>query len=339
MAMCATPCRRADAERGFDMTLLRLPSPGAGLSAGVRSALAITWLTAGANFLGFKIAVSALPPFLMMSLRVGLAGILLLLVLVAMRMSGPRSNIWPRPSLRPRPSLGQCRDACLSGLLFLVLGQGLIVAGVQYVSAGYAALLAATAPLMTASISWALGGVRPSGQALAGILIGFVGLLSLVAPGLGEPATSRGIVLILAGTFAWGAGMHYAATRVRPENALVATVLQMLPASVMLLTLSALSGELDHFVAKAVSVDAWMALGYLVVVGSLLGYSAFVWMLPRVSAPVANSFFYVGPVITLFLGWMVLGETVRPLELVGAVVTLFGVALMLSSPRRRRGGG
>lgn len=308
------------------MTHLRLSSASASPSAGVQLALAITWLTAGANFLGFKIAVGALPPFLMMSLRVGIAGVLILLALFMMRMS------------LPRPSLRQCRDACLSGLLFLTLGQGLIVAGVQYVSAGYAALLAATAPLMTALMAWLLSGLRPRGPALAGILVGFAGLLLLIAPGLGMPGMAGGIALILAGTLAWGGGMYHATTMMRPESTLVATVLQMLPASAMLLAVSAVSGELDGFVAASVPTDAWAALAYLILIGSLLGYSAFVWMLPRVSAPVTNSFFYVGPVITLFLGWLVLGETVRPIELVGAVITLFGVALMISSPRLARGG-
>ncbi|MEM8951689.1 MAG: EamA family transporter [Pseudomonadota bacterium] len=300
--------------------------PGTGMidrrlpSAGVHLALVITWVTAGANFLGFKIAVSALPPFLMMSLRVGLASVLLLLVLIAMR--------WPLS----RPSFRQCRDACLSGLLFLVLGQGLIVAGVQYVGAGYAALLAATAPLMTALIAWTFSGHRPRGLALAGILLGLFGLMLLIAPGLGMPGMTRGIVLILAGTLAWGAGMHHAATMMRPENALVATVLQMMPASAVLLAMSTLFGELDGFALTSVSLQAWAALAYLIVVGSLLGYSAFVWMLPQVTAAVANSFFYVGPVIALLLGWMVLGEVVQPLELGGAAITLFGVALMLSSP-------
>lgn len=294
-------------------------------SAGLHLALAVTWLTAGANFLGFKIAVGALPPFLMMSLRVGLAGALLLLLL------------WATKRSLPRPSLLQCRDACLSGILFLVLGQGLIVAGVQYVSAGYAALLAATAPLMTASIAWTLTGLRPGGQALAGILLGFFGLLLLIVPSLGMPGTARGILLILAGTFAWGAGMHHAATMRRPDSTMIATVLQMLPASAILLLMSLSSGEFDGFVPSSVPLEAWSALAYLVIVGSLLGYSTFMWLLPRATAPVANSFFYVGPVIALFLGWIVLDETVQPLELVGAVITLLGVALMISSPRSVRG--
>ncbi|MEL6965650.1 MAG: EamA family transporter [Pseudomonadota bacterium] len=305
---------------------LRLLSASTQSPAGVQLAVAITWLTAGANFLGFKIAVGAIPPFLMMSLRVGVAGLLLLLALFAMRISFPRFDLRPY------------RDACLSGFLFLALGQGLIVAGVQYVGAGYAALLAATAPLMTAMIAWILAGARPGNQAIAGILLGFGGLLLLIVPSLGIPGTAKGVGLILAGTLAWGAGMHHATTMRRPESALVATVLQMLPASVILLIMSAVSGEWDAFVASSVSVDAWAALAYLIIVGSLLGYSAFVWILPRVSPQVANSFFYVGPVIALFLGWMVLEETVRPLELVGALITLAGVALMISSPRLVRRG-
>jgi drug/metabolite transporter (DMT)-like permease len=291
----------------------------------VASAFAILYVVWGSTYLAILFAIETLPPFLMASLRFFIAGTLL--------------YGWSRVvSGAAAPSLPQWRAAAVVGVLLLVGGNGLVVWSEQRIASGVAALLVGTVPCFMVLLDWLRpGGVRPSGRVVAGLVLGLLGLLWLVGPDSvmgGGRADLVGAGALVLASFSWAFGSIYSRQAALPSSPFLTTAMQMLAASVGLLVLAVALREPAQFASASVSLRSILSLVYLVVFGSIMAFSAYVWLL-RVSTPArVSTYAYVNPVVAVLLGAAFANEALTMRMLVAAAVIVCGVALITLAPRR-----
>jgi drug/metabolite transporter (DMT)-like permease len=289
------------------------------------TAFAIVYLIWGSTFLAILFAIQTLPPFLMAGVRFLIAGSLV--------------YAWVRVATgAAAPSRAHWRGAAAVGALLLVGGNGLLVWSEQRIPSGVAALLVGTVPCFMAVIDWLRpGGTRPSGLVVAGLLLGLVGLVWLVGPDAlmgGGRADFIGATAVVLGSFSWAAGSIYSRHAPTPSSPFLATAMQMLAGGAILLLLSVVTGEPWRFDVHAVSLRSALGLLYLIVFGSIVAFSAYIWLL-RVSTPArVSTYAYVNPVVAVLLGWALAGEALTMRIGVAAAVIVSGVALITLAPRR-----
>jgi drug/metabolite transporter (DMT)-like permease len=277
-------------------------------------AFAAIYLIWGSTYLAIRVAVSTLPPFLLAGARFLLAGALLLAWIAATRGFHATRRQW--------------RDNAIIGALLLLAGNGLVVWAEQAIPSGVTTLIIAINPLLFAVGEWVLPrGQRPTTATFAGIGLGLIGLVLLVGPG-GAAGDVRHAAGVLVACASWTAGSLYS-RRVRdPSDPLTGACLQMLCASVLLLAVARARGELSHLAWSAVTGASLLAWGYLVLAGSLVAYSCYVWLLKHSTATRVSTFAYVNPVVAVFLGWSVLHEPLTPRLLAASVVIIGGVLII-----------
>jgi drug/metabolite transporter (DMT)-like permease len=269
----------------------------------------------GSTYLAIRIGVETIPPFIMGAIRFLIAGSVLYFLV--------------RP--RERPTLAQWKSAAVVGVLLLVFGNGAVMWAEQRVPSGIASLLAAVVPLWMVLLDWGRrGGTRPTAMVMAGVVLGLVGLVVLVNPlgSSGAGVDRVGALVLLGGSFSWAVGSLYSKHAPHHPKPLVGPAMQMLAGGVGLAILSVLSGELTHFRPRTVSTDSMLAVLYLVIFGSLVGYSVYIWLLRVATASAVSTYAYVNPVVAVFLGWLVLAEPLSPRTLVAAAVIVGAVALI-----------
>ncbi len=290
----------------------------------VAVALGIVYVVWGSTYLAIRIAVRDLPPLSLASWRYLLASLLLAAILAG-RGGIARLRVTPQELL-----------ACATvGLLLPALGNGLVTLGEQMGSpSGMAALLVAGVPLWVV-VYRAGSGDRPAGRTVVGVLIGFLGLVGLVtASGIGGHVRIAACLVIVCATACWSLG-SWASPRLRlPADPFVATVYEMLFGSAFLLLGALLTGE--DLIPRGGSWDSWLAWAYLVTFGSVVAFSAYVWVLEAAPVSLVATYAYVNPVVAVFLGWLILGEAVTPEIAVGGGVVVASVALVISSERQSR---
>jgi drug/metabolite transporter (DMT)-like permease len=290
----------------------------------VAIALAAVYVIWGSTYLAIRFAIETLPPFLMAAARFLIAGGLL--------------YGWARFKGAPRPSLAHWRSAALIGMFLLLCGNGGVVWAEQRVDSGLAALLVSTEPLWIVLLVWLRpGGGRPGLRVIAGLLLGFAGLLLLVKPSPAGGIDPVGAVVIVLAALSWAWGSLYGQRARLPDSPLLTTGMQMLGGGGLLFLASLATGEPAGFEPSAVSLRSVLALGYLVVCGSLVAFTAYVWLL-RVASPVlVSTYAYVNPVVAVLLGWVLADEPLTAGTLVAAAVILSGVALITSSQTTAKG--
>jgi drug/metabolite transporter (DMT)-like permease len=286
--------------------------------------LYVVW---GSTYLGIAIAVKTFPPFVMASIRFLLAGAILF-AWSLLRSRG--SFIWP--------TRREWRDSAIVGALLLGGGMGLVAWGEQTIPSGIAALMIATMPVWVAVFGGIFLGERLPRLAVAGIVVGFAGVAILVGPsafggsGAMDPA---GLVAIVISPMAWAAGSLFASHRARlPGRPLVSTGAQMLTGGLVLVVMGAVAGEWQTFQPGAISMDSFLAFVYLTVVGSLLAYSTYSWLLGVAPLPLVSTYAYVNPVIAVVLGWALLQEPIDGRTLVAGAVIVVAVALIVTARGR-----
>ncbi|QNM96278.1 drug/metabolite exporter YedA [Chitinimonas koreensis] len=277
--------------------------------------LAATWLIWGSTYLGIRFALESFPPFILSGTRYLLAGAVLLAIV---KLAGA-----------PWPSRRQLGNTALLGFMMLTIGNGLVCVAEQTVPSGAAALIVAATPLLTVLANQALGS-RARGIEWAGLGLGVAGivLINLDASLAGDP---RGFALVIAACLSWAIASALMPRLDLPEGPMSAA-LQMLAGGLVALPAALLSGE--RFPA-APTPAAIGALLYLAAFGSIVAYSAFVWLLRNVRPALATSSCYVNPVVALFLGWSLGNEAVGWPLLAGIAVILAGVALIGWAAARR----
>jgi drug/metabolite transporter (DMT)-like permease len=282
----------------------------------VIAAFLTIYLVWGSTYLGIKVAIETIPPLLMAGLRFLAAGAFLYGVL---RLRGERLA-----------SAGEWRHAAIVGTALLAGGNGGVTWAERSVTSGVAALVIATAPLWFALMDWLrAGGVRPQARTWAGIAIGFSGVTLLAAPGMGGGGVDPvGFVVLLGACITWAAGSMYARHTPKPASPWLGVAAQMMSGGLVLLVLGTLAGEWVGFEWHNVSARSLWALAYLIVVGSLVGFSAYIWLLKASTPAKVSSYAYVNPVVAVFLGWAVLGEPLSRRTLWAAAVIVAGVVVM-----------
>lgn len=291
----------------------------------VWAALGTVYLVWGSTYLAIRVVVETAPPLLAMGARFLAAGTLLGTVLVARR---------GRTALRVRPR--QLGGAAIVGLLLLLGGNGGVAVAEQTVPSGLTALLVAATPLWLVCLRTAARD-RPARLSLVGTVVGFLGIAVLVRPGasLGDDVEPWGLALVVAAAGSWAVGSFLAPRLPMPGDAFVATTWEMLLGGGAMVLVAVLVGELDGFTLDQVSGAAWAWLGYLVVVGSVVAFSAYVWLLHHAPISLTATYAYVNPVVAVLLGALVLDEPVTGVVLAGGAVVVLGVGLVVTAERPR----
>ncbi|MDB4878361.1 MAG: protein of unknown function transrane [Gemmatimonadetes bacterium] len=289
-------------------------------------AVYIVW---GSTYLAIRYAVATIPPLFMVGMRFLVSGVLL--------------YAWARWRGAPRPTKAQWRDAIVAGVAMLCLGNGAVSWAEQRVPSGLAALLVAVVPLWMVIVDWILpDGDRPRASVIAGVVLGLVGLVVLVGPetlaGHGAVDTTAVVVLMI-GSLSWALGSIYNRYGSRPDSAALSTGLQMLGGSVALILLGVALGEVGQLHVRQISAASWLGWIYLVTFGSLVGFTAYIYLLRAVSPAKASTYAYVNPIVAVFLGWAIAGEPVTAHTLLAAAVILAGVGLITVGQSRERANG
>jgi len=275
------------------------------------------YLLWGTTFLAIRVAVREVPPLFAAGTRMFLAGVILF---GFMRMRGA-----------VQPTGRQWRSLALMGLLMFVLDYGLLFWAEKYVPSGIAAILSATVPLMTITLEMLVFRMQPFRWSLVGaVLLGFCGVGVLMLPDPHQPLAILPCAAILLGTAGWCTGTVLSRKLVLPESRPVTSGGAMMIGGAILLLLSAAFGELRPW--PHISSSAVLSIGYLVLFGSLLGFTAYVWLLGRMPASKVASYAYVNPVVAVALGYFVAGEAITAHVVAGATLVLVSVFLILRRP-------
>ena len=295
-------------------------------------ALLTVYLVWGSTYLAIRVGLDGWPPFLLAGSRFVIAGALLLLFGCLRKEPLPRS--WP-----------QARTVMITGVLMLAMGNAGVVWAELYVASGVVALIIATVSLwMMALESLRPGGERMTWAKFGGALLGLSGVALLMAPNLSNNHTNDQALLaqiILLGTsLSWAAGSIYSKHAPMPKSTIMSSGAQMLVAGFVLCVLAAATGEFAEFrLERAAGAPLW-ALLYLIVFGSCLAYTAYMWLLRHSSPALASTYAYVNPVVAVILGALLLNEPVTAWLIAGSVLVLASVfviqhARMRLAARRR----
>lgn len=287
-------------------------------------AFAAIYLVWGSSYLAIRIAIESIPPFLMAGSRFFIAGLLL--------------YGWTLARGVPPPTLREWRGALVVGGLLLLGGNGGVSWAEQRVASGPAALMVALVPLwMVLFDGWRPGGSRPGRQVMAGVMLGLAGLALLTGPsrlvGAGRLDPVGAAVLVFA-TVSWATGSLVARQVRLPASPARATAMQMLAGGALLLAAGLATGETARLDPGAVTARSAGAVAYLVVVASIVAFTAYGWLL-RVSTPArVATYAYVNPVVALLLGWAFAGETLTPRTVLAAGVIFGAVVIITGYPPR-----
>jgi drug/metabolite transporter (DMT)-like permease len=305
------------------------PSRPVSKSASIWIGLLILYVVWGSTYLGIAVAVQTIPPFVMAAGRFFVAGLILLVWSVA---RDGRAFVPPTPR--------EWRDSAIVGALLLGGGMGMVAYGEQTVPSGITALLIAMMPVWVAILGRIFLGQHLPRLAVLGIVVGFAGVAILIGPsalggaGALEPL---GLAAIILSPIAWSSGSLFASHRaVLPPRPLVATGVQMVLGGLVLAAMGAVSGEFAALDFSAISRDSIVALVYLTVVGSLVAFTTYGWMLRVAPLPLVATYAYVNPVVAVILGALILHEPIDPRTAVAGAVIIFAVALIVTARGRMR---
>lgn len=288
------------------------------LPLAVIGALGIVYVVWGSTYLGIKIALEGFPPMLLGAIRFLVAGAVL--------------YAWTSRRSSAQPSAREWGAAALAGTLMLVGGNGAVTWAEQRIDSGVAALLVASVALWMALLARVWQGERLRRRAVAGLLLGFVGVGLLVRPS-GEGASLLPSLAVLVGALSWAAGSIYVRRAPLPAHALRSTSMQMIAGGAVFALIGAVTGEGARVDLGAVSWRAAGAIAYLVVFGSLLAFSAYTWLLRNARPSVVSTYAYVNPFVAVLLGAVLLAEPVTGGMVAAAALIILGVALIVT-PRR-----
>src|SRR5215213_4083903 len=288
------------------------------------AAFAAVYIFWGSTYLAIKYAIETLPPFLMAGSRFVFAGVILM--------------IWARFTKEyEKPKAAHWKTSFIVGTLLLLGGNGGVVFAEHYISSSLAALLVATEPFWIVLLSWLwLKGTRPNLKTILGIAVGFFGVWLLIN-GQTTNDTSNigsmqffGTIAVMLAALSWATGSIYGLRAPVPKSSLLTAGMQMFSGGLVLLVVSLVSGEMLKFDVGAVSANSIFGMIYLIVFGSLIGFTAYSWLLKNAQPAMVSTYAYVNPIVAVFLGWLIAGESFTGQMLVGATVIVGSVVLITS---------
>ena len=282
------------------------------------SAFGAIYVIWGSTYLGIRVAVETLPPFLMAGARFAIAGVLLFTVLML------RGAAWP--------TARQWRDQAIVGI-FLLLGGNAVVSWAELrTPSGITSLILGSAPLIVVIFDWLRpGGRRPSLGLVCGVCVGIAGIVMLVGPGsipAGYQPPVIDIIALLLASVSWWIGSFYSKHASTRTPLMLASSMQMICGSACMLLTGFVLGEGGGFRASSVTPQSWLAFSYLVVVGSIIAFPVYVWLLEHSTPSKVSTYSYVNPVVAVFLGWAVIGEPLNFRIILAASVIIGAVAII-----------
>lgn len=288
------------------------------MKAKLVAAFAAVYFVWGSTYLAIRFGVETIPPFLMAGTRHLTAGLLLFL--------------WTRIRREPRPDGRHWVTAAFIGGLMLLGGNGLVTWAERRVPSGLAALIVASVPLWMALLDGMHKRVRPPLPVAGGLLAGLAGLVVLVSPGhfAGNGRVDlMGAAALLLAALCWTSGSLYSRHARLPGSVLTATATQMIGGGALLWLVGLAAGEGSRLDLASVSSRSLFSLAYLIVFGSLVGFSAYVWLLRATTPARVSTYAYVNPVVAVLLGWLFAGEAVTPRIALATVAIVGSVALII----------
>ena len=288
-------------------------------------AFAAIYFVWGSTFLAIRIGVREVPPFLLAGMRFLVAGLILY---AWMRASGKRS-----------PSLREWGAASLLAVLIFVFDYGLLFWAERRVPSGIAAVLLATIPVfMTISEIVILRTQRLSARLAVALLAGLGGVAVLVSRSVSfgqAPIDAAGACALIVAAISWSVASALTRKLPLPPAKVMSSAAQMLAGGVLLMLAAGLLGEFRGFRIQAVSRSAWFALAYLIVAGSIVAFTAYVWLIHHESPTRVGTYAYVNPVVAVLVGYFLGGEAIGPRTMVGTILVLVGVVVMTTATAKR----
>jgi len=279
-------------------------------------AFAAVYLIWGSTYLAIRFAIETIPPYLMGGMRFLIAGGLLYAVLRLRGVSAPTRVQW--------------RSTLIAGSLLLFGGNGGVMVAEQFVPSSLAALIIAIVPLWVVLLNWKWGDrVRPTLGVIAGVVLGVIGIGLIAAPGSSTEAINPiGLVILIVASLSWSIGTLYSRRAAMPANALLATAMEMLMGGGLMMVVGLLLGQGAQIRLEHVTLLSIASLGYLVIFGSLLGFTAYVWLLKVTTPAKVSTYAFVNPVVAVFLGWLLAGEALSVRTLIAAAIIIAAVVLI-----------
>jgi drug/metabolite transporter (DMT)-like permease len=270
----------------------------------------------GMTYLAMRVAVVDIPPHLLSGSRFVVAGVVL--------------YAWARLKGEAPPTARQWRAAVVIGGLLLLGGNASVAWAEERVPSGLAAVLIAVAPIWMVGMEWARGGTRPTKRVILGLLLGLLGVGLLVSSraSASSRVDPRGALILILASASWAWGSVISKSAPLPRSPFLATSMEMIGGGLLLLLTAGVAGQFAQFQPAQVSGSAALAWTYLVVFGSLVGFTAYIWLLGVTSIAKAGTYAYVNPIVAVLMGWAILHEQVTSRMLLAAAVILVGVALV-----------
>lgn len=284
-------------------------------------ALGLVYILWGSTYLGVKIVTEVLPPFFLSVIRFIFAGSIMLAIGFAVEKEKPTRKQWI--------------NASIIGVLLIGMGNSSVALSLKYMPSGLVALFIAALPAWFIGLDWLFfSKLRPGALTLWGLVLGFVGLFCIFDPFyIIHPDTVIRdyplwpILVLTGGSIAWAFG-SLLSPRLDTPRQLTSSGIQMLSGVICSIILSALLESDQQAAFQAMTTRTWTAIAYLVIFGSLVGYTAFSWLVNNAPTQVSATYAYVNPVVALILGWAFLGETLSTHAFIGSVIVIAGVVLM-----------
>jgi drug/metabolite transporter (DMT)-like permease len=279
------------------------------------AAFASVYFIWGSTYLGIRIAIETIPPLLMAGIRFIIAGSLLYL--------------WGVFRGHERPTFAHWKSTAIIGLMLLLVGNGGLSWSEQLIPSGVAALLVAVSPLWFILLEWMQGGIKPTAGVFLGLFLGTFGIIVLIDPANlvgGMSINILGELVLLGSSICWAVGSIYSRRAKLPSSPALANGMEMLIGGVGLLIVSAVIGEWSAFRPAGITTRSLLAVSYLIVFGSIIGFSSYVWLLRATTPARASTYAYVNPIVAVLIGWLVAGETLSGRVLIAAALIIAAVA-------------
>lgn len=293
------------------------------IKLGVIITLGLVYVIWGSTYLGIRFADETIPPLLMGGVRFLIAGSLL--------------YVWSRARGVPNPTWREWKTSGFVGICLLAGGNGTVIVVEKQVPSGIAALLVALVPLWMVVILWlSRKGANPTLRTVFGVLLGLVGVgvLALHGGGSGGQSVNPLAFLLIFSSGVWAWGSLYAQRAQQSSSPLMATSVQMLVGGAVLLAAGFIAGEPLGLDVASITNKSLLALGYLIVFGSIVGYTAYTWLLRHAPPALVSTYAYVNPVVAVLLGWVFAGETVTEWTFISSAIIISSVVL-ITLPKRK----
>jgi drug/metabolite transporter (DMT)-like permease len=291
-------------------------------------AFAIIYFVWGSTFLAIRVGVREVPPFLLAGMRFLVAGIVLYL--------------WMRGKGTPSPSGREWGSAILLAVLIFVFDYGLLFWAEKRVPSGIAAVMMAMIPLfMTLSEILIMKTQRLTGRLATALLVGVAGVMVLVSRSVtfgDTPIDTLGACALVVASISWSVASALTRKLPLPAEKAMSSGAQMLAGGILLTPTAALLGEFRNFDVQAVSLRAWLALVYLIVAGSIIGFTAYVWLIHHESPTKVGTYAYVNPVVAVIIGYVFGGEPMGPRTVLGTLLVLVSVVVITTVKKVREPG-